>query len=154
MPLIQVNVPEGTLNEDQKDSLIRELTETVLRVEGAPDNRRSRSIAWAFLNEIKKGTWAIGGVSHNSLKYLVHLSVPAGSLNKTRKEQMAQEVYKTLANTSSDTLKPAEAWVIIHEIPDGNWSAGGRIFYLQNIARFVGASPLDERRRDQSQEKS
>ena len=36
-------------------------------------------------------------------------------------------------------LTPADCLVNIEEVPDGNWSAGGKVLRLQDIAAYVRA---------------
>ena len=61
MPLIHVNLPEGALDCESKSRMIKGLTDTVLRIEGAPDTPEARSIAWLFVHEFKKDNCAVGG---------------------------------------------------------------------------------------------
>jgi len=51
VPQIEFTLPRGALSGDAIDSLMGEMTTTLLRYEGAPDNEASREISWGFVHE-------------------------------------------------------------------------------------------------------
>jgi len=57
MPLINVKVIEGVFSDSQKQTIVKELTETMVRIEG--ENLRPYSLV--VLEEVKSGSWAVGG---------------------------------------------------------------------------------------------
>jgi 4-oxalocrotonate tautomerase len=57
MPLINVKVIEGVFSDSQKQTIIKELTETMVRIEG--ENLREYTLV--FLEEVKSGSWGVGG---------------------------------------------------------------------------------------------
>jgi hypothetical protein len=34
-------------------------------------------------------------------------------------------------------LNAARVWVVFHEVPDGAWSAGGRLYRLEYVLRLI-----------------
>jgi hypothetical protein len=57
MPMIDLTLPAGVLDKEQKDALAGELTRTLLQYEGAGrDNEIAAQIAWAYLDEREPGT--------------------------------------------------------------------------------------------------
>ena len=61
---------------------------------------------------------------------LVHVTVPEGSLSDARKQLMVEKV--TEATLEAKGLPSNErtrmlTWVIINEVKDGNWGAGGGV---------------------------
>jgi 4-oxalocrotonate tautomerase family enzyme len=140
MPVLHVYVPEGSLNEPQKKKLFEGLTRAVLRGEGAPDTPRARAVTWVFLHETPKGTWAVGGVASSFLRFLVEIDLPQGSLNDRRRKRMAAGIAKVLTDVVGRNLPPVDSLVKIQEIIDGDWSAGGQVFRLRDLAEFVKKS--------------
>jgi len=57
MPLINVKVLEGVFSATQKQDIIRKLTDTMVSIEG----ENFRSITWVVVEEVKSGSWGIGG---------------------------------------------------------------------------------------------
>jgi len=59
MPLINVKVIEGVFSGQQKQDIVKELTDAMVRVEG----ENMRQVTWVVVEEVKSGDWAIGGNS-------------------------------------------------------------------------------------------
>jgi 4-oxalocrotonate tautomerase len=57
MPLINVKAVEGIFSAEQKEELIRKLTDVVVAVEG----EAIRSATVVIIEEVKSGDWGIGG---------------------------------------------------------------------------------------------
>ena len=57
MPLITVKVIEGVFNDSQKQAIVKELTDALVRIEG----ENMRQVTWAVVEEVRSGSWAIGG---------------------------------------------------------------------------------------------
>jgi 4-oxalocrotonate tautomerase len=57
MPLIQIKVVEGVLNEGEKSEMISKVTEAVLSVYG--ENLRPHT--WVMVEDVPSGQWGLGG---------------------------------------------------------------------------------------------
>jgi 4-oxalocrotonate tautomerase len=57
MPLINVHVLENVFTPEQKKQIIARLTDVMVSIEGEP----FRSVTWVTVNEVKEGSWGIGG---------------------------------------------------------------------------------------------
>ncbi len=57
MPLINVKLIEGVFTPAQKQTIVRNLTDTMVAIEG--ENLRSATIV--IIEEIKSGDWGFGG---------------------------------------------------------------------------------------------
>jgi 4-oxalocrotonate tautomerase len=57
MPLINVKLIEGVFTTEQKQEMIRKLTDTMVSIEG----ENMRSVTWVVVEEVKSGDWGIGG---------------------------------------------------------------------------------------------
>lgn len=75
---------------------------------------------------------------------LVNIHVPEGSLSQKRKELMIQKVTDAVieAEGVGDAVRPI-TWVIIHEVKDGSWGAGGRAVHLDDLKKFVTEGKID-----------
>ena len=75
---------------------------------------------------------------------LVHVTVPEGSLSAARKQLMVEKI--TTPTLEAEGLPDNErtrmlTWVLINEVKDGNWGAGGGIVRLEDIAKAFGVGP-------------
>ena len=57
MPLINVTLIEGVFDADQKNEIVRGLTEAMVAIEG----ENMRPVTWCIVNEVASGDWGIGG---------------------------------------------------------------------------------------------
>jgi 4-oxalocrotonate tautomerase len=57
MPLINVKIIEGVFSPEQKQEIIRKLTDTMVSIEG----ENMRGVTWCVVEEVKSGDWGIGG---------------------------------------------------------------------------------------------
>ncbi|MDD9728207.1 tautomerase family protein [Roseovarius sp. SK2] len=57
MPLVDIELIEGVFDEDQKQRMIRDVTEAMVGIEG----EAMRGVTWVRVQEIASGEWAIGG---------------------------------------------------------------------------------------------
>ena len=75
MPLINVKVIEGVFDSEQKQQIVRSLTEAMVAIEG----ENMRSVTWYVVEEVDSGDWGIGGkpVTTSDVKALA-TGVPVG----------------------------------------------------------------------------
>ena len=57
MPFINVKVIEGVFTSAQKQEIIKNLTDTMVQIEG----ENMRSVTWCVLEEVGSGDWGIAG---------------------------------------------------------------------------------------------
>ncbi|MGC5585421.1 tautomerase family protein [Ornithinimicrobium sp. W1665] len=57
MPLIQVKVIENVFTHEQKQEIVRRLTDTMVEIEG----ENMRPVTWCLVEEVHSGDWAIAG---------------------------------------------------------------------------------------------
>jgi len=75
VPLINVKVIEGVFDSEQKQQIVRSLTEAMVAIEGV----NMRSVTWCVVEEVDSGDWGIGGkpVTTSDVKALA-TGVPVG----------------------------------------------------------------------------
>ena len=57
MPMVTVKLIEGVFTPEQKQDMIRRITDTMVAIEG----EALRSVTWVVVEEVKSGDWGIGG---------------------------------------------------------------------------------------------
>ena len=57
MPFVNVKVIEGVFSTEQKQEMVRRLTDTMVSFEG----ENMRPVTWVVVEEVKSGDWGIGG---------------------------------------------------------------------------------------------
>ncbi|HTW26637.1 MAG TPA: tautomerase family protein [Acetobacteraceae bacterium] len=57
MPLVDIALIKGVFTPEQKQAMIRNVTDAMLSVEG----ESMRAVTWVRVQEIESGEWAIGG---------------------------------------------------------------------------------------------
>ena len=148
MPQIELTLPEGAFDAATQDKLMSELTTTLLRIEGAPAGSASAlAISWGYVNEVPAGRHYQAGVpdTDGAARYRVVVSVPFGALDDERKQELVSEVTRLVlaAEGTADPTASFRVWVMINEVPDGNWGGAGRIWKLRDIAKLVNAGAED-----------
>ena len=57
MPFIQVKVIENVFSDDQKQEIVRSLTDALVGIEG----ENMRAVTWCVVEEVRSGSWGIAG---------------------------------------------------------------------------------------------
>jgi 4-oxalocrotonate tautomerase len=57
MPLVDIHLIKGVFSDDQKATMIRKVTDTMVGIEG----EAMRPVTWVRVVEIASGEWGIGG---------------------------------------------------------------------------------------------
>ena len=136
MPMIRLTVPAGALTEEGRTTVQRDLAAVLLHWEGAPDTAFFRAQAWSYLVELPAGTQSTA--EDEAPRFLVEVTVPAGTLSERRKAGLVQDATKTVLSAAG--LTPDDAlriWVLIHEQPDGTWGAGGSVIRYADLVALA-----------------
>jgi len=141
MPFVELFVPKGALSADHRRRIGERLVSEVMRAEGAPDTPTARAISWLLIHEIDG--WWIGTEAWTpaaGARYVARVGVPAGSMDDDKRRQIVERVTAVLAEGEPDPERlhrDPVAWVHVHEVPEGNWGALGRVVRFPDIASFV-----------------
>lgn len=57
MPIVTIQVIENVFSDEQRDAMIQKVTEAMVEVEG----EAMRDKTWVLFEEVREGSWAIGG---------------------------------------------------------------------------------------------
>lgn len=138
MPMLDAFIPEGALSAETEQGLLSDLTDILLRHEGAdPSNPAARSLAWVFLH--RPASLFVAGEPAEKPRYRIIASVPQGQFDDKRRQAMVEAVTEAVLDAENGAYErdPLRVWVFANEIPDGTWGGGGRIVTLADIAGFV-----------------
>jgi phenylpyruvate tautomerase PptA (4-oxalocrotonate tautomerase family) len=138
MPMLDAFIPEGALSAAAEQALMADLTNILLRNEGAdPANSRARGLAWVFLH--RPAAVFVAGERASEPRYRIVASVPEGQFDADRRAAMVREVTDAVlaAEAGAYPPDPQRVWVFPTEVPDGTWGAGGRINTLADIVEYV-----------------
>ena len=142
MPMLDAYIPADALSADAERALLSNLTDILLRNEGAdPTNPAVRSIAWVFLH--RPASVYVAGEPAAAPRYRIIASVPEGQFDEERRQAMVQEVTEAVLDAEQGAYErdPMRVWVFPTELPDGTWGAAGRINTLADIAGFALGDP-------------
>lgn len=138
MPMMDLTYPAGTLTAASKATLAEDLTTVLLRAERAPDTDFFRQITWLFVHELPDEDALAAG--RPAPIFRLQVTVPSGALSERRKEELVREATRVLLAaaglTEADALR---VWVVIGEVPDGNWGAGGNVVRFEQLRQAAAA---------------
>ena len=131
--MIELTAPAGALTEEMADDLAQRLTGALIRWRGVPDSDRSRENAW--LNLVAARQW-VGGERRCDARYVVRASIVDGGMDEGAKAGFVSEVTEHVREVDPAAT---DVWVLIDEVRDGNWGAGGAITRLADSQAILGA---------------
>lgn len=134
MPKLDLTFTAGALTDDAKSDLARELAAAMLRWEGAPDTEFFRSITWTHVHELSADAAYTADGRAELSQFVVDATVPAGALSDRRKTGLVEEFSKLVRDAAGLTeADGVRVWVLIHEVPEGNWGAAGQIVRFEQL---------------------
>jgi phenylpyruvate tautomerase PptA (4-oxalocrotonate tautomerase family) len=141
MPLMDLTYPAGAIDQDARAGLAEELTTVLLRAERAPDTDFFRSITWLHVHELAAGdVLAAGGPVADKPTFKLDVTVPQGALSERRKQELVSEATRALSAAAgipaSESLR---IWVLIREVPEGNWGAAGNVVHFEHLRSLAAA---------------
>jgi phenylpyruvate tautomerase PptA (4-oxalocrotonate tautomerase family) len=138
MPMLDAIIPEGALSDEAEKKLCSQLTDILLRTEGAdPKDPTARSIAVLTLH--RTAEIFVGGEVAKEPRYRIFGSVPEGQYTDERRQKMVEQITEAVLDAEDGAYErdPMRVWVFANEIPEGTWGALGQIFRLADIIEFV-----------------
>ncbi|MHA7649698.1 tautomerase family protein [Mycobacterium sp. ML4] len=142
MPMLDAFIPDGALSAAAEHTLLSQLTDILLRNEGAdPADPRTREIAWVFLH--RPAAVFVAGRPATAPRYRFIASVPEGQFDDDRRAAIVREVTEAVlaAEEGAYPIDPQRIWVFPNEIADGTWGGGGRINTLADIVGYATGDP-------------
>jgi phenylpyruvate tautomerase PptA (4-oxalocrotonate tautomerase family) len=154
MPLVRITYPRGALAAEQKRQIAADLTEIVLDAEVDAVTEAGRMVTVVHFNEAAADDWAVGGQLRSTAAgapnhFIVDLIVLDGLLDGARRSDAHRRVtdaFQKAFGEGGDPLLPLRVWVLVHEVREGGWGAGGQTVSALDVAQFIN-SDLDAARR-------
>jgi phenylpyruvate tautomerase PptA (4-oxalocrotonate tautomerase family) len=154
MPLVRITYPRGALTPEQKRQIASSLTEIVLDAEVDAVTEAGRMVTVVHFNEAAADDWAVGGQLRSTAEgapnhFIVDLIVLEGLLDGARRgdaHRRVTEAFQKVFGDSGDPLPAMRVWVLVHEVREGSWGAGGQSMSALDVAQFIN-SDLDPTRR-------
>ena len=143
MPMIRLTVPPGSLTEEGRKTVQRELAAVLLRWEGAPDTAFFRAQAWSYLVELPEGAQTTA--EDDAPRFLVEVTVPQGALSERRKAGLVEDATRTVLAAAglSQAADALRVWVLVHDQPDGTWGAGGSVVRYTDLVALAKGQRAD-----------
>jgi phenylpyruvate tautomerase PptA (4-oxalocrotonate tautomerase family) len=140
--MIRLTVPAGSLTEEGRTTVQRDLAAVLLRWEGAPDTAFFRAQAWSYLVELPDSAQTTA--EDDAPRLLVEVTVPQGALSERRKAGLVGDATKTVLTAAGLTPDDAlRVWVLVHEQPDGTWGAGGSVIRYADLVALAQGRQTD-----------
>jgi phenylpyruvate tautomerase PptA (4-oxalocrotonate tautomerase family) len=140
VPLMNLTYPEGTFTPEERTDLAEELTTALLHAERAPNTEFFRSITWVYVHEMPTGTVLAAGRPVSEPVFRLDVTTPEGALSERRRKEMVEEATRILLDAAG--LGPDDSmrvWVLLHEVPEGQWGAAGQIIHFQQLVEAATA---------------
>jgi phenylpyruvate tautomerase PptA (4-oxalocrotonate tautomerase family) len=132
--MIDLTYPEGALPEGRRRTLVEDLTTVLLRAERAPDTDFFRSVTWVYVHELPVDAVLAGGRPVTEATFRVEVRVPEGALSERRKGELVAEATRVVLQAADlETADAMRVWVLIAEVPEGNWGAAGNVVGFEQL---------------------
>lgn len=134
MPMIDLTYPDGALPAERRQALVEELTTVLLRAERAPDTAFFRSVTWVYVHELPGDAVFAGDQPVAEPTFRVEVRVPEGALSQRRKGELVAEATRAVLEAAGlDEADAMRVWVLIAEVPEGNWGAAGNVVAFEQL---------------------
>jgi phenylpyruvate tautomerase PptA (4-oxalocrotonate tautomerase family) len=132
VPLLELDTVAGALAPGAQDPLVDGLTGALLAARGVPDTAASRANAWAHVREHDPAVAAyVGGrpAAGGPARHVVRATIVAGGMTDEARTRFVAEATRLVlaAEAPGTDDDPDRVWVLVLEVPDGGWGAGGVI---------------------------
>ncbi len=143
MPTITVTAPKNALAQPARDRLMKRLSDTLLKYEGADlKSPAAQDIAWTYFQETEAGCFYVGGAPSSLPRLKIEVTTPQGQLNEVTRTQLAQALATVVNEEAGEKSAGGNHWVLFHEITDGHWATAGRVFRRGDIIAAVRGAAL------------
>jgi phenylpyruvate tautomerase PptA (4-oxalocrotonate tautomerase family) len=140
MPIIDLTLAEGRFNKEQKAALAQQLTQCLLKCDVTRDNPKAKSINWCYIHELPAEDVFVAGEAEARPHYRIDISLMQGAMSDAVKKQVVADMTRVVLEMEGQKLNPLNAsrvWVLLHEITEGNWGAGGQIYRLDDLMQYL-----------------
>ena len=134
MPKIDLTYSAGALSPEAKAELPAKLAATLLKWEKAPDTEFFRSISWTHVHELAADATHDANGAGAPAHFVLDVTTPQGALSDRRRGELAREMTEQVLEAAGLTPEDGiRVWVLMHEIAEGSWGAGGGIVRFEQL---------------------
>jgi phenylpyruvate tautomerase PptA (4-oxalocrotonate tautomerase family) len=143
MPIIDLTLPRDALPRPALEALARDLSQALLHCAVARDNPRAEGMNWVYIHTLAPEDILVGGralAQGGRPHYRIEVTIMAGAMSEAHRRDIAALMTAAVIRAEGghmNTLNAARIWVVFHEVADGHWAAGGRLYRLDDVLRFV-----------------
>ncbi|MFV3307903.1 tautomerase family protein [Pseudomonas sp. NY15181] len=145
MPNILIKVPTGAFSEQQRERLLKRVSETAIAHEYMGNDPRQRSLCWVLIEEVRAADWLCGGVNPHAqvIPCIVMVKVPAGVLDERMREDYVLGLHQAIEHCKEpDDGRMLMTSIQLMDIADGTWGANGSLWHLADFTRAAGYGHL------------
>lgn len=154
MPVVRVTCPRGALAPAQKRQIAASLTDIVLDAEVDAITDAGKMVTVIHFLEADADDWSVAGELRSASTagpdhFIVDVVVLEGLLDAKRKTAVHERVtaaFRAAFGETGDPLLAFRVWVLIHDVSEGSWGAGGRTVSALDVAQFIGGEVAPRRR--------
>ena len=134
MPKIDLTFSAGALSPEAKAELPGKLAATLLKWEKAPDTEFFRSISWTHVHELAPDSTHDANGPDAPAHFVIDVTTPQGALSDRRRAELAKEMTEQVLEAAGLTPDDGiRVWVLMHEVPEGSWGAGGAVIRFEQL---------------------
>jgi phenylpyruvate tautomerase PptA (4-oxalocrotonate tautomerase family) len=157
MPLVRITYPRGALTLPRKRAIASSLTDIVLDAEVDAVTTMGRMVTVIQFHEVAADDWAVAGVLRSAADesapdhFIVDVVVLEGLLEGSRRgdvHRRVTEAFQIAFGDAADPMLPLRVWVLVHDVSEGSWGAGGQTVSALDVAQVIADDLADERRRE------
>ncbi|MGZ8667628.1 MAG: tautomerase family protein [Solirubrobacterales bacterium] len=138
MPVFELTYPEGALAPEAREKLLEDLTAALLRAERAPDTEFFRNVTWSYVHELSEGSVRSAGRPVGEPTFKIDVTTPAGALSDRRRGEFVEAATAAVSEAAGLGAEDAlRVWVLMHEVAEGSWGAGGQIIQFKQLAEIA-----------------
>jgi phenylpyruvate tautomerase PptA (4-oxalocrotonate tautomerase family) len=154
MPLVRLTYPRGALDGARKARLAAALTDIVLDAEVDAITEPGRMVTVIHFHEVDADDWSVAGVMRSAATdppdhFLVDVVVLEGLLDGARRTDVHRRVadaFREAFGADAHPMLPFRVWVLVHDVREGGWGAGGGTVSALDVAQFINPKLAPERR--------
>lgn len=143
MPIIELNLPQGTFDQPTYQQLLNKLSKAILVCDVTRNNPAAEAINWCYVREHPTGMSLIGGQPEQKPHYHIQLTTLAGAMTAKDKQTIVENMTQIILESEQspyNQLNAGRVWITFNEILDGNWGGGGQIYRLEKLREYLKGS--------------
>src|SRR3954471_8602805 len=135
MPKIDLTLSAGALSPEAKAELPGRLAATLLKWEKAPDTEFFRSISWTHVHELAPDATHDASGHDAPTHFVIDVTTPQGALSDRRRAELTKEMTEQVLEAAGPSAEEdgIRVWVLMHEVAEGSWGAGGGIVRFEAL---------------------